>query len=142
MVTFKLDNLARLVQLHQSRTLPKTVGASMAEVRVLFWVCELGDCSISELVAASQLDQGNTSRMIEKLVKAGLVVKKENPFDRRASLNRATPAARKLVASYIPQRKALNEELLSSFSAAEVDKLRSMLDKLSLALRDKLDKLR
>lgn len=89
---------------------------------------------LSELAAGLGLDLSTVSRQIPPLEDAGWVIRRPDPHDRRASLVHLTPAgvdASRRIAAY---RTRLVSQLVADWSAADVDHLAVLLDRLAAAL--------
>jgi DNA-binding MarR family transcriptional regulator len=71
----------------------------------------------------------DTTRLIDRLQKAGLAERLANPSDRRSVLVRATPAGQRVFAEVTPKLQEFHRRQWSSLSAAEVDTLRGLLAK-------------
>ena len=71
----------------------------------------------------------DTTRLIDRLEKAGLVERLPNPADRRGVLVRATPAGHERFASVTPKLQAFHAEQWDMLDAAETDDLRRLLAK-------------
>lgn len=89
---------------------------------------------LSELAAGLGLDLSTVSRQIPPLEDAGFVTRRPDPDDRRASLVHLTPAgvdASRRIAAY---RTRLVSQLVADWTAADVDHLAALLDRLATAL--------
>jgi DNA-binding MarR family transcriptional regulator len=71
----------------------------------------------------------DTTRLLDRLQKAGLVERLPNPADRRGVLVRATPAGRDRFAAVTPKLQAFHATQWSHLSGAEVEQLRQLLAK-------------
>jgi DNA-binding MarR family transcriptional regulator len=71
----------------------------------------------------------DTTRLLDRLEKAGLVERLRNPADRRGVLVRATPAGRKRFAAVTPKLQALHATQWTHLTSAEVRELRGLLAK-------------
>ena len=71
----------------------------------------------------------DTTRLIDRLEKAGLAERLVNPSDRRSVLVRATPAGHRAFAAVTPKLQEFHRLQWSNLSAAEVDTLHGLLAK-------------
>jgi len=71
----------------------------------------------------------DTTRLIDRLEKAGLAERLTNPSDRRSVLVRATPAGHRAFAEVTPKLQEFHRRQWSNLSAAEVDTLHGLLAK-------------
>jgi DNA-binding MarR family transcriptional regulator len=71
----------------------------------------------------------DTTRLIDRLEKAGLAERLPNPTDRRSVLVRATAAGRRVFATITPRLQEFHRRQWSRLSASEVDVLHDLLAK-------------
>jgi DNA-binding MarR family transcriptional regulator len=71
----------------------------------------------------------DTTRLIDRLEKAGLAERLPNPTDRRGVLVRATDEGRRRFAALTPKLQAFHASQWSNLTAAEVQQLRLLLAK-------------
>jgi len=61
----------------------KEKGFSMTQVNALFHLCHRGSCGVSGLAKHLSVTNAAASQMLDRLVEQGLVVRSEDPHDRR-----------------------------------------------------------
>jgi DNA-binding MarR family transcriptional regulator len=71
----------------------------------------------------------DTTRLLDRLEKAGLVERLRNPADRRGVLVRATPAGRQRFEAVTPKLQALHATQWKHLTATEIRDLRALLAK-------------
>jgi DNA-binding MarR family transcriptional regulator len=71
----------------------------------------------------------DTTRLVDRLERAGLAERLPNPADRRSVLVRATPAGRGVFASVTPVLQGFHRRQWSNLSADELDTLERLLTK-------------
>ena len=71
----------------------------------------------------------DTTRLLDRLEKAGLAERLPNPADRRGVLVRATPAGRERFATVTPKLQAFHATQWANLDAAEIAQLRRLLAK-------------
>jgi DNA-binding MarR family transcriptional regulator len=71
----------------------------------------------------------DTTRLLDRLEKAGLVERLPNPADRRGVLVRATPAGRKRFEAVTPKLQAFHATQWANLTHAEVEGLHRLLAK-------------
>lgn len=101
---------------------------------VALWVLCLADDVDAGLPMGSLADgllnrAADTTRLVDRMVRAGLVERLPNPADRRGVLVRATPAGRAAFASVTPELQAFHRAQWSHLSPSEVDDLDRLLQK-------------
>ena len=96
---------------------------------VIFRVVQNDKIGQKELADSTYKDQGNLTRMIDKLVLKGYLSKKHNETDRRAVELVATEKSKSLVKEIIPISSLYNEQLTKDFSEDEKLKLLELLNR-------------
>ena len=71
----------------------------------------------------------DTTRLLDRLEKAGLVERLPNPADRRGVLVRATPAGRKRFEAVTPKLQAFHATQWANLTHAEIQELHRLLAK-------------
>jgi DNA-binding MarR family transcriptional regulator len=84
----ELERQAELSLLTQT----ECCGVTPAQCHLLLEVEEAGRASVGELAAALDLDASTLSRTVDGLVKAGLLLRREDPANRRRQLVGLSPA--------------------------------------------------
>jgi DNA-binding MarR family transcriptional regulator len=87
-----------------------------------------------DLADAVMLSSSGTTKRLDRLEDAGLIVRKPDPADRRSVLVELTPAGRRLIDAAYPEHMANEDELLSPLTKAERRQLAALLRKLTLGL--------
>nr|WP_321267936.1 MarR family winged helix-turn-helix transcriptional regulator [uncultured Sulfurimonas sp.] len=96
---------------------------------VIFRVVQNDKIGQKELADTTYKDQGNLTRMIDKLVLNGYLDKKNHETDRRAVELVATDKSKSLVKEIIPISSLYNEQLTKGFSQDEKLKLIELLNR-------------
>ena len=101
---------------------------------VALWVLCLTDdvdagLPMGELADGLLNRAADTTRLVDRMVKAGLVERLPNPADRRGVLVRATDAGRDAFARVTPDLQAFHRSQWSNLSAAELGELDRLLRK-------------
>jgi DNA-binding MarR family transcriptional regulator len=108
-------------------------GLSAPRLSALSVVIYRGPISLTELAKAEMVTAPTMTRLVQALVKSGLVEKSVDESDNRAVLLRATPAGRATLDVARARRLAALEELLSRLSeddATTVERAVSVLEPL------------
>jgi len=90
----------------------------------------------TELMATSLLSSGGMTKRIDRLVQVGLVERRPDPGDRRATLVRLTRRGKRTADAALETHIAGEERLLGALSRAERRTLEGLLRKLLAALDD------
>lgn len=101
---------------------------------VALWALSLADSADTGIPVGAVSDgllnrASDTTRLIDRLEKAGLVERLPNPADRRGVLVRATAEGRRRFASLTPKLQAFHATQWAQLSAAESEQLRGLLTK-------------
>ncbi|WP_339780212.1 MarR family winged helix-turn-helix transcriptional regulator [uncultured Marinobacter sp.] len=97
----------------------------VTHIRVLKGICRNRKATAQSIAKRMQRDKAQITRALNDLIEASLIVKADNPLDRRSQLLKPTPKGRKVMA----QIDAVEEWAVEQLTA----KLRS--DELTLFLR-------
>ncbi len=110
----------------------KAEGITMAQYAAL-WVLCLADApdgvTTGALADGLITRQPDVTRLVDRLVRAGLAERKPSPTDRRVVLVAATPAARALFERLTPVIAAYHEQQWSNLTAAELRTFHELLAK-------------
>jgi len=71
----------------------------------------------------------DTTRLVDRLERAGLAERRPNPADRRSVLVRATPAGQRVFAAVTPTLQEFHRHQWSNLSTDEIDTLNHLLAK-------------
>lgn len=105
----------------------KPFGISLSEWRVCASLQHSPNQALSELAAHIATDLSALSRIVDRLVVLGLVLREKCDIDGRSVRIALTPAGQALTREIVPLAQHYEAVALSDFSAAEVKVLRSML---------------
>ncbi len=115
----KVDRARRQYELDVWMGLPLTI----AQLKSLFFISNQGSTNLGKLAAALGVTPTNTTGIVERLVKQGLVSRTENPEDRRMLLLRATDKGEELVTSLRERRRGHMSEVSAHMSVDELTTL-------------------
>ena len=87
-----------------------------------------------ELADASMLSSSATTKRLDRLERAGLIVRKPDPNDRRGVSIELTPTGRKVIDAAYPQHMANEDRLLAPLTKTERRQLAGLLRKLLASL--------
>ena len=92
---------------------------SIGQLKSLFFISNRGTTSLSKLAAALGVTPTNTTGIVDRLLKRGLITRTESPDDRRVLLLRTTPLGDELIAELRQKRKERMAELFNRLSEEE-----------------------
>jgi DNA-binding MarR family transcriptional regulator len=104
---------------HDSARFIKASGFSMPQFFLLMHLYRHEKCGISDLSEHMDVTTAATSQLVDKLVQAGLLLRIENPSDRRAKQISLSPAGEAFIEKAIAERSCWVDELAASLNAEE-----------------------
>ncbi|MEQ9376029.1 MAG: MarR family winged helix-turn-helix transcriptional regulator [Imperialibacter sp.] len=107
---------------------------SLSEARVMFEINSTGSCTARHIKATTKMDEGYLSRIIDKLLKQGLLKKTRSDEDGRAFLLSLSPAGQR---EFARLDKASHDDialLLKKLSRKEIDLLSTQLQSIKSIL--------
>src|SRR5262245_10969065 len=131
-----------------SRAIVGIAAASIAELddavtvrqlRVLVMVHTRGPLNLSAVATALDVNPSNASRTCDRLIRAGLLDRRDSPEDRRNVTLTLTDAGRTLVEKLTKQRRNAIERVLRKMEAADREQLAEALDKFATAAGEPAD---
>lgn len=128
-IVFLATDIGRLFR-KRFDTAAREFGVTGPQWRVLGTLRQRPGLTQTMLAAELDVEAITTGRMIDRLQKAGLVERRNDPADRRAWLLYATPAADVLLDRLHRTAEAVTGDVLSGFSAEECNALLAMLTRL------------
>ena len=103
-------------------------GLSMSQFFILMHLRHHNQCGISNISERMETTNAAASQLVDKLVQSGLLVRVEDPNDRRAKQVSLSPEGEKLIEQGIAKRYRWMENLESNLSDAEKVKIREALE--------------
>jgi len=105
--------------MHEWARFVKASGFSMPQFFLLMHVHHSQHCGISDLSEHLEITPAAASQLADKLVQAGLLVRAEDPHDRRARQLALTEAGRELIERGIRERHRWVDEIANRLSEEE-----------------------
>lgn len=107
--------------------------APSAQWRTLRLLREHGPQRVGDLAAMSRVTQPGMTRLVGQLADAGLVRRRSDELDARASVVEATPAGEEALDTWLVELQGVLESQFTSLDAADWDAVRSVADVLEAA---------
>jgi DNA-binding MarR family transcriptional regulator len=101
-----------------------------------------GIATPSELARRTGLTSGATTAMLDRLQEAGLIERRPNPDDRRGTLITPAKSAVERVASWFESARRAQDELISSYSAGELEIISDAFERFARLWDEEREKLR
>ena len=111
----------------------KASGFSMPQFFLLMQVYRREHCGISDLSEQLEITNAATSQLVDKLVQAGLLVRVEDPHDRRAKMVSLSPAGEAFIEKAIAERSRWVDDLAAVLNTDEHQKVAEALEILTEA---------
>jgi DNA-binding MarR family transcriptional regulator len=92
---------------------------SIGQLKSLFFISNRGTTSLGKLAGALKVTPTNTTGIVDRLMKRGLITRTENPEDRRMLFLRTTPLGDELISELRQKRKEHMVELFNRLTDDE-----------------------
>jgi DNA-binding MarR family transcriptional regulator len=115
----KIDLARRQYELDVWMNLPITIG----QLKSLFFISNQGSTNLGKLAAALRVTSTNTTGIIDRLVKQGLVSRTEDAQDRRMLLLRVTKEGERLVTQLREKRRDYRVQVMTRMNIEELTTL-------------------
>lgn len=104
------------------------VKTTLVQAGILFLLAEENDQAMSKLSTLLFLDKSTITGLIDRLAKAGYVVRKSDPADRRVYLIHITPQGIKEAEKAAEVINRVNAEIKTGFSKSEIASFKKVLN--------------
>jgi len=104
-------------------------GINVTDMECLRLLFLKGIATPSELARHTGLTSGATTAMLDRLEKAGLIERRPNPNDRRGTLIAAAESSAEKAASWFESARKAQDDLISSYSAEELEIISDVFEK-------------
>ena len=121
--------------MHDSARFIKASGFSMPQFFLLMQVYRHEHCGISDLSDHLEITNAASSQLVDKLVQAGLLVRVENPSNRRAKQISLSPAGEAFIQKTMAERSRWVDELAGALSVEEKTKVAAALEILNETMK-------
>lgn len=139
-VAYRVHQTNRLLLTHLGRFLDSHNGdLSPEKYFIVSKLGQAGPMAQNELVEVALDDGPNVSRLVERLVKAGLVERTENPNDRRARVLDLTADGRTLAARIESGVVEERQRVFNGISDEDLKTFNSVLDQINANVRPSLE---
>ena len=134
-MTMSLRRLV-LASQHCQDNYAKELGLGTSDLAALEHVYNHRPTAPRELGAALSLTSGTITALLDRIEKAGFIVRGTNPEDRRSLLINATPAGRHAMEWVYEQSDAALKQSLATTEGLPIDQLTTILEHLSQTLEN------
>jgi DNA-binding MarR family transcriptional regulator len=146
-VLVDLDGLmeaSRIISAAIALSLDSADGLTLRQLRALGIIEHAQPLSLSTLADGLGVNASNASRTCDQLVERGLVLRTQNPEDRRGVLLSLSPAGRRTLATIMKRRRAALGGVVARMSPTDQDTLAAAMDAFTAAaghMRDRGERL-
>ncbi|HEU5265702.1 MAG TPA: MarR family transcriptional regulator [Jatrophihabitans sp.] len=120
-LTARVEIAARgLLALSTRASMDLPQGISLTQLRALAAAEEAGPCSLGVLAEAMMISTSSASRLVDRLIAAGVLDRRPSEVSRREVILQVTPRGRRLLRRHEASRRAVFAELLQRMTDAEV----------------------
>jgi DNA-binding MarR family transcriptional regulator len=102
-------------------------GLSISNLGALFYIYRIGSCGVTEIGDQLGITSAAASQMLERLVQIGLVLRSEDPDDRRVKRIALTDKGRTILDEGIRARQDWLDDLAEALSDGEKESITSAL---------------
>jgi DNA-binding MarR family transcriptional regulator len=129
----RIQLLAKMIDRETGRQLQREFALSLAEWRVLAFVCAAGSSSAADVAAGSEIDRAEVSRATAKLLAEELIDRTPDPKHRKRLILSPTARGSEIYTRIRDRRRAYFQQILCDIPAASREPLNAALR--SIALR-------
>ena len=131
---YRLLLLARMIDRHAARQLQQEFELTLAEWRILAFVCTAGAATASEVGHSGGIDRAEISRAVAKLEKKGLISREPAPENRRKLIISPTQAGATAFAAVREERVTFFRRLLTDVNGEERAVIESAIERMAKRL--------
>lgn len=114
----------------------RATGLSMPQFSLLMQLHHKGACGMSEVSGRFEITPAAASQLVDKLVQNGLILREEDPNDRRAKLLDLTAKGRRLIEQGIEERYRWVDQLAEMLSDEQKARVSEALTLLTTAAQE------
>ena len=116
--------------------LAKSSGLSMPQFGILMKVHHRSNCAIGNISEHFDITNAAASQLVDKLVQSGLILRDEDPHDRRAKILNLTEKGKELIQLGIAQRHRWVDQLAEKLTPEEREKITEALSIMTEAAKE------
>jgi DNA-binding MarR family transcriptional regulator len=117
------------------------VGLNVTDMECLRLLFLKGVATPTELARFTGLTSGATTAMLDRLERAGLIERRPNPNDRRGTLIAPAQSSAEKAASWFESARNTQDELISSYSASELEIIADVFERFAKLWNDERRKI-
>ena len=113
----RLQLLSKMIDRQTARQLQQEFGMSLAEWRVLAFICSAGPATAAQIGNASAIDRAEVSRAVARLEGAGTIGRRTDPAHRKRLILEPTAEGREVFGWIRDRRRAYFDAMMRGISA-------------------------
>jgi DNA-binding MarR family transcriptional regulator len=114
----------------------KATGLSMPQFGILMQLHYRKDCGVSDISERFDITNAAASQLVDKLVQSGLILRAEDPTDRRAKLLNLTEKGKQFIQKGIEERYRWVDQLAAKLTPEERAKVDEALQIMTQAAKE------
>lgn len=128
--------LARMIDRATAQQLQDNFALTLAEWRVLAFICSVGPASAADIGAAFDSDRAEVSRAVKRLIEAGLIERSSNEQNRKRQIISVMPAGQAIFERARQMRGDYFEAILQDIDPQGRDLLDDALRKIAIRVAE------
>ncbi|WP_041273236.1 MarR family winged helix-turn-helix transcriptional regulator [Desulforapulum autotrophicum] len=129
-IFYKLNISQRILLKYVDREITNRLGVSVVQTATLFYLLKHDGCLLKDLSRAFFQNKSATTTLVERMVKNGLIVKKQSETDGRAAHIFLTDKGRDINEKTRPLVAEYNSDLVDGFTDTEIGVIHRFLDRI------------
>ena len=125
---YKLTVSQRLLLKHLDRGMTQILGIPVIQITALLYIAQNDGCLFKDLSRVLFQNKSATTTLVERMIKNGLIFKKNSETDGRASHIFLTDKGIDISRKARPVVAEYNDNLLNKFTASEIETVHKFLD--------------
>jgi DNA-binding MarR family transcriptional regulator len=126
---------------HFRSAVNQAAGLNPTDMECMRLLFQQGVATPSQLARHTGLTSGATTAMLDRLEKAGLLMRGPNPDDRRGTLITAAPMAAEKAASWFESARNAQQELIARYSEQELAIIADVFERFTMLWNEERKKL-
>lgn len=127
---FKLNRAQHLLYTHVEQECRKLLGITPVQLGAIFFLLKNNGCLQKDLARGLHLNKPAVTGLVGRMEKAGLITRKADPRDARATKVLLADSAREIAARAFPLLEQLNGLITQGFSEEELTAVHRFIDSL------------
>ena len=119
------------VFMRQLHLYSKQQNLSVSQMNCLFKMHKVGSFQVNQISKFFDISKPAASQLLDKLVQRGLVLREEDPNDRRVKNHSLTPKGEKLIHVFFMKMKEISLSVVKKIEISEYDQNIKMLEKIT-----------